>query len=464
MYCPKCGALNPDSARLCSACGQIMEFAVPQVPDSAMMRPQVSGWAVATLVLGILSPFTCMLTTLPAVITGIIALVKIGNSNGRSTGTGMAIAGMALPVVMLPFAAIGMGIMMPALARVPQLAFRTTCRTNLVELGKAMHVYAGDYDGQFPTPPKWCDLLSEYSGVSRASFRCRGAAEGPCNYAMNKDVEAMGTSAPPDMVLLFETAPGWNQFGGPEIFTTENHQGEGCNVLFVDGHVQFVKPVDFQRLRWTTGEAPNEEKLQRGFQLVRPKQNPAEQEVDFPAEPPTRIVEVLGNVPGVDYCTWQNTGVMLHDGDVLYIEGEGHINYVNDLTVTPDGRGNTFYPSLLPDVSFASLVGRTHFDLLDDGNDSSGEGLYGPGFVGSRFKMTYHGRSTFGLTGDNVLYLAVNDSMDNDNSLSFTARIWVVRNGQVVHDEPQKSPRAPADSSPAPTESTSQATSGSRER
>jgi len=63
------------------------------------------------------------------------------------------------------------------------------------------------------------------------------------------------------------------------------------------------------------------------------------------------------------------------------------------------------------------------FGLLDDGIDSSRPGVYGPGFVGSEFKMVYHGRSEYGLTGDNVLYLAVNDSMDNDNSLSFTARI-----------------------------------------
>ena len=120
MYCPKCGAMNPDSARLCSACGQVTEAAVAQVPGDPARGPQTSGWAIAALVLGVLSPFTCMLTTLPAVVAGIVALVKIGNSNGRSTGTGMAIAGMVLPVVMLPFAAIGMGIMMPALARLIQ--------------------------------------------------------------------------------------------------------------------------------------------------------------------------------------------------------------------------------------------------------------------------------------------------------------------------------------------------------
>lgn len=52
------------------------------------------------------------------------------------------------------------------------------------------------------------------------------------------------------MVLLFETHPGWNQAGGPDILTTDNHQGDGCNVLFVDCHVDFVKMRDLDRLRW----------------------------------------------------------------------------------------------------------------------------------------------------------------------------------------------------------------------
>ena len=72
---------------------------------------------------------------------------------------------------------------------------------------------------------------------------------------MNKSVEGLGTSAPPDMVLLYETYPGWNQAGGPEILTVENHQGDGCNVLFVDGHVAFVRQEDLPQLRWTSDDA-----------------------------------------------------------------------------------------------------------------------------------------------------------------------------------------------------------------
>ncbi len=170
----------------------------------------------------------------------------------------------------------------------------------------------------------------------------------------------------------------------------------------------------------------------RAFQPITPRQKPQRPPIDFPQAPPTAMVEVLGNVPGVDFCTWQNTGVALRTGDTLCIQAQGQVNYVTNLTVGPDGRGDTFPPSLLPGISFAALVGRTHWALLDDGVDSSDEGVYAEGFVGREFKTVYEGRNEYGLTGDNVLYLAVNDSMDNDNSLSFTVRIWVVRDGKVV--------------------------------
>jgi hypothetical protein len=182
---------------------------------------------------------------------------------------------------------------------------------------------------------------------------------------------------------------------------------------------------------------------QRDYQPITPKLMPEKQQIDFPSGAPTAVVVIPGNIPAVDFATWQNTGVCLRTGDTLYIRASGQINYVNDLTVGPDGRGDTFPPSLLSRVSFMALIGRTHFALLDDGVDSSGVGLYGPGFVGSEFKAVYAGRGGYGLTGDNVLYLAVNDSMDNDNGLSLTVHIWVVRDGKVLDAKSVRPPETP---------------------
>ncbi len=94
-------------------------------------------------------------------------------------------------------------------------------------------------------------MLIEHADVNPSVFHCKGATESPCNYAINKNIEKLlAIRAPPDMVVLFETYPGWNQSGGPEILTTDNRQGEGCNILFVDSHVEFVKTEDLHDLKW----------------------------------------------------------------------------------------------------------------------------------------------------------------------------------------------------------------------
>lgn len=248
MYCPKCGKENPDNAQLCHSCSSVLTSISTIAPASAA---KTSGLAIASFVLGMLGFCTFFITAIPAIILGIIGLVKIGKSSGKLKGSGFAIAGIVVPTVsglfVLP---LMLGIMMPALARTRQIAFRMVCSTNMSALGKAMLIYSNHFD-DIPTPSKWCDLLIEHTEVRPSMLRCKGATEGPCNYAMNKNTEKLDTErAPPDMVLLFETHPGWNQSGGPEILTTENHQGDGCNVLFIDSHVEFVKTKDLDDLKW----------------------------------------------------------------------------------------------------------------------------------------------------------------------------------------------------------------------
>ncbi|MBA7649984.1 hypothetical protein ES703_57783 [subsurface metagenome] len=261
MRCPKCGTENPDGAQLCRSCSAVLTSTATRVPGP---DARTSGLAIASLVLGLLSFFTCFVTAIPAIILGIVGLVKISKSGGQLKGNGLAIAGIALPVVLLPFVALLMGILMPALARVRQISFRVVCGANMSGLGKAMLLYANDNDDKFPTPAKWCDLLIEYTEVDERMFRCRGAfgcrgtrcykgVSGKlCSYAMNKNIEKLDlNNAPPDMVLLFETHPCWNQSSGPEILTTENHNGQGCNILFIDSHVAFIRTKNLKGLKWT---------------------------------------------------------------------------------------------------------------------------------------------------------------------------------------------------------------------
>ena len=53
-------------------------------------------------------------------------------------------------LVVIAIIAMLMGILMPALARVRQLAQRMVCGTNLSGIGKAMLIYANDYEDELP--------------------------------------------------------------------------------------------------------------------------------------------------------------------------------------------------------------------------------------------------------------------------------------------------------------------------
>jgi prepilin-type N-terminal cleavage/methylation domain-containing protein len=113
-------------------------------------------------------------------------------------------------LVVIAIIALLMGILMPALARVRQIAFRMVCGTNLSGIGKAMLIYANDYADELPvagnSETKWgaegcvnpiavppatspwgtnnnatitsCFyLLVKYAEVTPKSFICKGDTE-----------------------------------------------------------------------------------------------------------------------------------------------------------------------------------------------------------------------------------------------------------------------------------------------
>ena len=130
---------------------------------------------------------------------------------------------------------------------------KAVCKSRIETLGKAMLIYAGDYDEVYPTADKWCDLLIEqtsvnrHQGITKKDFKCPANTKARCSYAINPNVSPRSN---PRLVLLFETKGGWNQFGGAELLSAENHKGKGCNVLFCDLHVEFIKAEGFGQLKW----------------------------------------------------------------------------------------------------------------------------------------------------------------------------------------------------------------------
>ena len=249
MYCSRCGVENADGADVCSGCGFILAGSSPAPPAGAV-EGKTSGLAITSFVLGMMSFVCAIFTGIPAIICGIISLVKISKSQGRLKGQGFAIAGIAVPAVyMLVILPMVMAIMMPALSRTKAIAQRVVCATNLKGLGTAMFIYANDYD-TLPTADKWCDLLIAEVDVCPASLRCPSTPAGSFSYALNENLAGRSMKdGSPNVVMLFEADAGPNAVGGPEMLVSDRH--EGCNIVFMDGHVEFIKESRIGNLKWT---------------------------------------------------------------------------------------------------------------------------------------------------------------------------------------------------------------------
>ncbi len=121
-----------------------------------------------------------------------------------------------------------MGVLMPALARVRQLAFRMTSGTNLSGLGKACLIYAHEHNDRYP--PNLQVLVDEYDVTPKSLVSKRKAD----NYESPSYIYVPGQTATgyPDNVLAYED-PGYCI--------------DGANVLFVDAHVEFMEPEAFRK-------------------------------------------------------------------------------------------------------------------------------------------------------------------------------------------------------------------------
>lgn len=147
--------------------------------------------------------------------------------------------------------------------QVQPIDLRVKCAANLKHLWHRFQLYDEVAESGFlrrrtnpyPPPNTWCDSILRAYRITKRSAEylmmlhiCPSAGQGKCHYAMNSNCKL---DSPPDMVLLFETKGGWNQYGGPELFTFDNHDPRGGCVLLNDGTVKFIRTTEeFHKLRW----------------------------------------------------------------------------------------------------------------------------------------------------------------------------------------------------------------------
>ncbi len=127
--------------------------------------------------------------------------------------------------------AMMVSILLPSLSRARELSKRTVCAMNMRGIGQALYISAMDRHEKFPTDIN--DVIKEGNTLHRM-FVCPSTAITEEDVVEAIDacyiyIPGSTTSSPPNNVLLYERF--------------ENHAGEGVNVLFQDGHVEFIKDL-----------------------------------------------------------------------------------------------------------------------------------------------------------------------------------------------------------------------------
>ena len=147
-------------------------------------------------------------------------------------------AGIELSLGAVAGGAFGLGIMMPALARVRQQAQGVVSMTNLKQIGLASIMYADDYDGILPSN---FEQMNKYIGntkILESPLKPKGFSGPSYIYVGGRSIK--DSKSPEQDILAYENT----EYCG-DIITT----------LFLDGHVEKVPKARFLSLIKGTYEA-----------------------------------------------------------------------------------------------------------------------------------------------------------------------------------------------------------------
>lgn len=112
---------------------------IPPSPAAGPSRRSVL--AIVSLLLGLFSFVGWFLSGIPAMITGVLALLKIGQSGGQLRGKGMAITGIVLGgTAPLPLTVAAL-LMIPVVIAAREAGYRTMSQNNLKQIGLAVQNY-----------------------------------------------------------------------------------------------------------------------------------------------------------------------------------------------------------------------------------------------------------------------------------------------------------------------------------
>ena len=228
----------------------------PPSAAEAIQPPKRCGLATASLVLGILGIFPCGVFGVIGLPLGITALVKIGRSNGRLKGNGLAIAGISCSTVALVGLVMQMFLvatLLPALSTARAAAMQAKVLSQARQLAAEATVYASDHDNQYPPADNWVQALLDQGVIIEQLLVSPFAMEDGRAFAMNAKlggVRVADITDPARTVLFFECAAGSPLAGGPELFPERPRSQLGYAVVFADGNVTNTLPEKIDLLVW----------------------------------------------------------------------------------------------------------------------------------------------------------------------------------------------------------------------
>jgi prepilin-type processing-associated H-X9-DG protein len=129
-------------------------------------------------------------------------------------------------------------IMLPSLNRARETANRVKCASNLRQIGQAILLYSNDTKGSYPPD---LGTLIKTEDVTAEVFVCPDTNTHPPPN-MSPDDAADWVNKNSDYIYI---GAGLRQGAGRDVVVCyekdDNHGGDGINVLFGDGHVEFLK-------------------------------------------------------------------------------------------------------------------------------------------------------------------------------------------------------------------------------
>lgn len=205
------------------------------IPPSAPSTPPEglsTQLAIVTLILGIVGLVMCPLLGIAAIITGIITISRTNREPRRYGGQGMAIAGLVCGCLSIVVAPMCIAILLPSLSRARELSKRLVCQSNMQMVASSTRI--ARHDGECMKETNLIQCLIDKGHLTPKQTICISTELTTTNYVVVPGAFNTDVTLDPRAVILYEPL--------------ENHNGEGGNVTFADGHTEFIKSPNYEAL------------------------------------------------------------------------------------------------------------------------------------------------------------------------------------------------------------------------